>query len=139
MYITLSSYRHYAFQEIVSVEHVLDPQKGDRFLLELRLTDRQNRGSVLFSEYVYKPLEGDSLCYPAGFRWKKNAIVNVIVPVRKSGRWALYFIKNIAGIFRLRLYQHTFINIRRRMSGNEGGSVPERLGTMVYFMRSVAV
>lgn len=97
VYITIFFPRRYALQEIVSVEHVLDPRKGDRFLLELRLADKQTGGSVLLSEYLYKPLEEDSLCYPAGFRWKQNATVNIIVPVRKSARWAFYFIKNIAG------------------------------------------
>lgn len=88
----------YDLQEIVLVEHVPDPKKGDRFLLELQLADKRTGGSVFLSEHVYRPLEEDSqLCYPEGFRWKKNATVNVIVPVKNSGRWALYFIKNIAG------------------------------------------
>ena len=82
------------------MEHVPDPLKGDRFLLELRLSDKQTGGSALLSEYVYRtrPLAEDSeLCYPGGFQWNKSATVNIIVPVKHSGRWALYFIKNIAG------------------------------------------
>lgn len=80
------------------MEHVPDLQKGDRFLLELLLANKQTGGNVFLSEYVYRSLEEDSqLCYPEGFRWKKNATVNIIVPVKNSGRWALYFIKNIAG------------------------------------------
>lgn len=89
---------------------------------------------MLFFEYVYKFFEGDSLCYFVGFCWKKNVIVNVIVFVRKFGCWVFYFIKNIVGIFRLRLCWYIFINIWCRMLGNEGGSVFERLGIMVYFM-----
>lgn len=80
------------------MEHVPDPQKGDRFLLELLLANKQTGGNVFLSEHVYRSLEEDSqLCYPEEFRWKKNATVNIIVPVKNSGRWALYFIKNIAG------------------------------------------
>ena len=92
------AFRLYALQEIFSVEHVPDPLKGDRFLLELRLINKQTRGSVLLSEHVYRSLAEDSeLCYPEGFQWNKTATVNIIVPVKNSGRWALYFIKNIAG------------------------------------------
>ena len=91
-------FRLYALQEIISVEHVPDPLKGDRFLLELRLSNKQTSGSVLLSEHVYRSLAEDSkLCYPEGFQWNKSATVNIIVPVKNSGRWALYFIKNIAG------------------------------------------
>lgn len=80
------------------MEHVPDPLKGDRFLLELRLINKQTRGSALLSEHVYRSLAEDSaLCYPEGFQWNKTATVNIIVPVKNSGRWALYFIKNIAG------------------------------------------
>ena len=80
------------------MQHVPDPLKGDRFLLELRLSDKQTGGSLLLSEHVYKSLAEESqLCYPEGFRWNKSATVNIIVPVENSGRWALYFIKNIAG------------------------------------------
>ena len=75
-----------------------DSKKGDRFLLELQLADKRAGMSVFLSEHVYRALEEDSqLCNPEGFRWKKNATVNIIVPVKNSGRWALYFIKNIAG------------------------------------------
>ena len=91
-------FRLYTLQEIISVEHVPDPLKGDRFLLELRLSDKQAGGSVLLSEHVYRSQAEDSeLCYPEGFQWNKTATVNIIVPVKNSGRWALYFIKNIAG------------------------------------------
>ena len=92
------AFRMYALQEIISVEHVPDPLTGDRFLLELRLIDKQTWGSVLLSEHVYTSLADDSkLCYPEGFQWNKSATVNIIVPVKNSGRWALYLIKNIAG------------------------------------------
>jgi len=92
------AFRLYALQEIISVEHVPDPLKGDRFLLELRLTEKQTERSILLSEHVYRPLPTDSkLCYPGGFQWSKSSTVNIIVPVKNSGRWALYFIKNIAG------------------------------------------
>lgn len=92
------AFRLYALQEIISVEHVPDPLKGDRFLLELRISNKQTGGSVLLSEHVYRSLAKDSeLCYPEGFQWNKTATVNIIVPVKNSGRWALYFIKNIAG------------------------------------------
>lgn len=92
------AFRLYALQEIISVEHVPDPLKGDRFLLELRISNKQTGRSVLLSEHVYRSLAKDSeLCYPEGFQWNKTATVNIIVPVKNSGRWALYFIKNIAG------------------------------------------
>ena len=81
------------------MKHVPDPNKGDRFLLELILGDNRTGGSALLSEYAYKPLEDNKLCYPEGFRWNKHVTVNIIVPVRNAGRWALYFIRNIAGIY----------------------------------------
>ena len=81
------------------MEHVPDPQKGDRFLLELLLTDNRTGRSVFLSEHVYRSLGDSKLCYPEGFRWEKHVTVNIIVPVRNAGRWALYFIKNIAGTF----------------------------------------
>ena len=61
------------------------------------LTDGRTGGDVVFSEYLYKLLENNTLCYPEGFRWNKQVTVNVIVPVKNAGRWALYFIRNIAG------------------------------------------
>lgn len=79
-----------------------DPQKGDRFLLELMLADNKTEKSLVFSEYVYRPFEKNKLCYPEGFQWKKDATVNIIVPVRNAGRWALYFIRNIAGNYQSR-------------------------------------
>ena len=80
------------------MEHVPDSLKGDRFLLELRLIEKQTERSILLSEHVYKSLAEDSkLCYPGGFQWNKSSTVNIIVPVKNSGRWALNFIKNIAG------------------------------------------
>ena len=54
---------------------------------------------MLLSEHVFRSLEDKKLCYPEGFRWMKHATVNIIVPVRNAGRWALYFIRNIAGIY----------------------------------------
>lgn len=90
----------YKLRKIISIQHVPDPNRGDRFLLELMLTDGRTGGDVVFSEYLYKLLENNTLCYPEGFGWNKQVTVNVIVPVKNAGRWALYFIRNIAEIVR---------------------------------------
>lgn len=81
------------------MEHVPDPRKGDRFLLELLLTDSRTGGrNMLLSEHVFRSSKDKKLYYPDGFYWKKQVTVNIVVPVKNGGRWALYFIKNIAGI-----------------------------------------
>ncbi|XP_073231910.1 beta-1,4-N-acetylgalactosaminyltransferase 3-like [Porites lutea] len=93
--------RRFKLQEIVSVEHVPDPRKGDRFLLELLLTDSRTGGrNILLSEHVFRSSKDKKLYYPEGFYWKKQVTVNIVVPVKNGGRWALYFIKNIAEITR---------------------------------------
>ena len=80
------------------MEHVPDPRKGDRFLLELLLTDSRTAGqNMLLSEHVFRSSMDKKLYYPEGFYWKKQVTVNILVPVKNGGRWALYFIKNIAG------------------------------------------
>ena len=80
------------------MEHVPDPRKGDRFLLELLLTDSRTAGqNMLLSEHLFRSSMDKKLYYPEGFYWKKEVTVNILVPVKNGGRWALYFIKNIAG------------------------------------------
>ena len=87
----------YKLRKIISVQQLADPKKGDRFLVELMLTSNRTGGDLVLAEYVYKFLGEDRLCFPEGFHWSKQVTVNVIVPVKNSGRWAFYFITNIAG------------------------------------------
>lgn len=87
----------YKLRKIISVQQVADPKRGDRFLVELMLTSNRTGEDLVLAEYVYKFLEEDRLCFPEGFHWSKRVTVNVVVPVKNSGRWAFYFIRNIAG------------------------------------------
>lgn len=87
----------YKLRKIISVQQVADPKKGDRFFVELMLTSNRTGGALVLAEYVYKFPEENRLCFPEGFYWSKQVTVNVIVPVKNSGRWAFYFIRNIAG------------------------------------------
>ena len=93
----LPLYSSYKLRKIISVQQVADPKKGDRFLVELMLTSNRTGRDLILAEYVYKFLEEDRLCFPEGFHWSKRVTVNVVVPVKNSGRWAFYFIRNIAG------------------------------------------
>lgn len=87
----------------MSLERVIDKIKGTRYHIQMEVEDMYSRRPYEFSEFLYQPRDAGYLCFPRGFRWSKYATVNVIVPLKNSGRWALYFIKNIAGGLRCTL------------------------------------
>ncbi|KAK3746361.1 hypothetical protein QZH41_006292 [Actinostola sp. cb2023] len=84
--------------ELMSMERVVDKFKGNRYHIQMEIEDIYSGRHYEFSEFLYQPRGLGSLCFPRGFRWSKYADVNVIVPVKNSGRWALYLIKNLAEI-----------------------------------------
>ena len=92
--------------------------KGRRYLIDLDLIDKRTNTGVRASDYVYvHESDSNSICFPDGFQWHKRAVVHIIVPVKNGGRWALYFIRNIAGscsaffffFFYSNKYEHTVV------------------------------
>jgi hypothetical protein len=83
---------------MLSMERVIDNVKGSRYHIQMKVEDIYSGRHFEFSEFLYQPRGEGFLFFPCGFRWSKYALVNVIVPLKDSGRWALYFIKNIAGL-----------------------------------------
>ena len=76
-----------------------DPAEGSRFLVELELLEESTGRRVRFSEYVYLPRGKSHICYPENFKWKKNAVVNVILTVGNQGRWAKFFVDQMSQIY----------------------------------------
>ena len=76
-------------------------KNGDRFFLELLLSDNTNNKDVILSEYLYQ-FKNKTLCYPEGMQWNKTAPVYLLISARKQAAWVWHFIKNVN-----RLYQST--------------------------------
>ena len=82
------------------MEENKDEEKGDRYLVELKLLNRKDGKNYRFSEYIYQPKESSILCYPENFKWNKTAEVNLIITAAGQGRWLRHFINNINTIYR---------------------------------------
>lgn len=75
---------------------------GDRYFLELLLSENMRNADVILSEYVYQHEKTKTLCYPEGMQWNKSASVYFLISVRKQAVWVQHFIKNVE-----RIYQNT--------------------------------
>lgn len=92
--------------ELVNIHQVeRKPNKQEpskvRFLIELDVRLEGTATSALtmrLSRYVYRPAPTAVLCDPAGFQWKKTAIVHVVIPVKNQGPWVMHVIENIRDI-----------------------------------------
>ena len=71
---------------------------GDRFFLELLLSDNTNNKQVILSEYVYQ-YKNKTLCYPEGMQWNKTAPVYLLISARKQAAWVWHFVKNVERIY----------------------------------------
>ena len=78
-----------------------DPGTGDRYLVELELTEVSSGKSVRFSEYVYRPWGTQALCSPVGVKANKSAVINVIHTTGNSqGRWLLHFLNQMSKLYK---------------------------------------
>ena len=95
----ISFYSKYKLESIRRIEKKADPNKGERYLLNLVVTDRKLGKRYLLSEYVFQP-NGINvpLCYPMGLQWNRTADVYLILTVKNLGRWVHHFIKNVEKI-----------------------------------------
>lgn len=76
-----------------------DPEKGDRYLVELELKEISSRRSLRFSEYVYRLKESGAFCIPVGVAWNKRAVVNILLATgNNQGRWTLHFLDHMSRI-----------------------------------------
>ena len=73
---------------------------GDRFFLELLLSDITDDKQVIVSEYVYQ-YKNKTMCYPEGMQWNKSAPVYLLISVRKQPAWVWHFIKNVEQIYKI--------------------------------------
>ncbi|XP_022808599.1 N-acetyl-beta-glucosaminyl-glycoprotein 4-beta-N-acetylgalactosaminyltransferase 1-like [Stylophora pistillata] len=95
----VKSPRKYTLKHILNVEENHDPEKGDRYLVELELIEILSRRHLRFSEYVYRPKESDTLCSPVAVAWNKSAVVNILLATgNNQGRWTLHFLDHMSRI-----------------------------------------
>nr|XP_014343922.1 PREDICTED: N-acetyl-beta-glucosaminyl-glycoprotein 4-beta-N-acetylgalactosaminyltransferase 1 isoform X1 [Latimeria chalumnae] len=114
----------YTLLRIINVEKRRDSARGNRFLIELELSDR-GRKTVRLSEYVYlllprskhdqglevtgspekqttpwnTPYAKPLLCQPIGMKWKHDVMVHFIVPVKNQARWVQQFITDMQSLY----------------------------------------
>lgn len=102
----------YELEDIIRVEKKKDPEKGNRYLLELAVKDLTNFDGYILSEYIFKPKDrSESLCYPRGLQWNRTADVYLILTVKNLGRWVHHFIKNVEEIIRETKDEHLHVVI----------------------------
>ncbi|XP_075423035.1 N-acetyl-beta-glucosaminyl-glycoprotein 4-beta-N-acetylgalactosaminyltransferase 1 isoform X2 [Ascaphus truei] len=114
----------YTLLRIINVEKRRDSARGNRYLLELELSERGRR-RVRLAEYVYILLHrgtgGDSdesppaetpetsqvpvyskpiLCRPVGLSWNPRATVHFVVPVKNQARWVQQLISDLEFLYR---------------------------------------
>ena len=92
-------YRKYKLHSIKHIEKKEDPQKGERYFLELIVKDRTDGKRYILAEYVFQPIgKKVPLCYPKGLQWNRTADVYLILTAKSLGRWVHHFIKNVETI-----------------------------------------
>lgn len=91
----------YSLISILNVEENVDPIKGKRYLIELKLSDNNDNGKIVrYSEYIYIEKDSNKICYPKDFKWNKTADVNFILTSGNQGRWVKYFIDTMERIYK---------------------------------------
>ena len=107
-----SDNRKYLLEDIQRVEKKVDPAKGSRYFLQLKVKDVTSGTSYILAEYVYQPRGKDtSLCYPTGMQWDRTADVYLILTSKNLGRWVHHFIKNVEQIVRETNDEHLHVVI----------------------------
>ena len=54
---------------------------------------------IMLSEHVFWPKDTDSLCYPKGLQWKRNAKIALVITLRNQGQWMVHFLNNLEEIY----------------------------------------
>ena len=90
--------RKYSLKKIVAVEGKQDGEKGARYLLELELYDKHESRSVRLVEYVFRDASGH-MWFPEGFKWRRNATVYFILPVKNQAKWVIYFVEEMTKFY----------------------------------------
>lgn len=81
--------------ELINVERKVDRELGSRFLLEFLVNVTGRDEPLMLSEHVFRPKDTDSLCYPKGLQWKRNAKIALVITLRNQGRWMVHFLDNL--------------------------------------------
>ena len=81
------------------MESKVDKQLGSRFLLEFLVNVTGQDEPLMLSEHVFWPKDADSLCYPQGLQWKRNAKIALVITLRNQGRWMVHFLNNLEEMF----------------------------------------
>ncbi|KAJ8245623.1 hypothetical protein GJAV_G00272730 [Gymnothorax javanicus] len=95
----------FSLSRVVNVEKRVDPSRGNRYLLELELQER-DVGLVRLSHYIYSPKQDQGaeselkLCAPLKFSWDPNATVHFVIPVKNQARWVQQFITDMERLYR---------------------------------------
>lgn len=93
------SCRKFKILELVNVERKLDKQLGSRFLLEFLVEVKGEAEPVMISEFVFRPNDNDSLCYPRGLQWNRQAQIALVITVKNQGRWMVHFLNNLEEMY----------------------------------------
>ena len=81
------------------MECKFDKELGSRFLLEFLVNVTGRDKPIMLSEHVLWPKDSDSLCYPRGLQWKRNAKIALVITLRNQGRWMVHFLNNLEEIY----------------------------------------
>lgn len=63
----------------------------------VNITGRAER--VMLSESVFWPKDSDTLCYPKGLQWIRNAKIALVITLRNQGRWMVHFLNNLEEMY----------------------------------------
>ncbi|KAL9968816.1 hypothetical protein ACROYT_G020946 [Oculina patagonica] len=85
--------------ELVNVERKIDKQLGSRFLLEFLVNITGRAEPVMLSESVFWPKDANTLCYPKGLQWNRNAKIALVITLRNQGRWMVHFLNNLEEMY----------------------------------------
>ncbi|XP_068760127.1 beta-1,4-N-acetylgalactosaminyltransferase 3-like [Montipora capricornis] len=83
--------RRYYLERIINIEQKSDPEKGNRYLLELQLGLYGSDLSFRLTDYIFVPNEEKELCFPIGRQWESSATVYFVLPVKNQGKWVHHF------------------------------------------------
>ena len=90
--------RKYALKKIVTVERKPDLSSGTLYLVELELFDTQQKKSLRLAEYVFRDNAGH-MWFPGGYKWRRNATIHFIVPVKNQAKWVIFFLEEMNKLY----------------------------------------
>lgn len=77
-------------KKIRNVERKEEGTTHKRYFVELLLHDRKSKHDRIASEYIMEKITDGQLCFPKGFVWKRNSIINIILVVTQENEWMFY-------------------------------------------------